>query len=143
MYHMSTCDLVNSVVRSLCKVCPCFVKPISATVTQNASSITCDCSDHGFVYTGHTKYILKPFNTVRDLGLRHDTILNFSEHTANQVPKARKLVGFTMINFKNIESRLLLLYKKCTIRILRYRVLVYSNCRRIQLINLKCSRKIN
>lgn len=74
------------------------------------------------------KHTLKPLNTVRDLGLRYSDSLNFSEHIASQVSKARKLIGFIMINFNNTESRLLL-YRKCILPILEYGILVYSNCR--------------
>ena len=49
------------------------------------------------------KHTLKPLNTVRHLGLTYSDSLNFSEHIASQVSKARKLIGFIMINFNNTE----------------------------------------
>ncbi|CAH8460438.1 unnamed protein product [Schistosoma rodhaini] len=82
------------------------------------------------------KYTLKPLNTVRDLGLRYSDSLNFSEHIASQISKARKLIGFIMINFNNTESRLLL-YRKCILPILEYGILVYSNCRHNDLIKIE------
>ncbi|CAH8437845.1 unnamed protein product [Schistosoma bovis] len=98
----------------------------------------------GFIHIGRClnlnltvqTHTLKPLNTVRDLGLRYSNSLNFSEHIISQVSKARKLIGLIMINFNNIESRLLL-YRKCVLPILEYGILVYSNCRHNDLIRIE------
>ncbi|CAH8625506.1 unnamed protein product [Schistosoma guineensis] len=96
----------------------------------------------GFIYIGLNlnlsihKHTLKPLNTVRDFGLRYSNSPNFSEHIASEVSKARKLIGLIMINFNNIESRLLL-YGKCILPILEYGILVYSNCRHNDLMKIE------
>ncbi|CAH8559648.1 unnamed protein product [Schistosoma haematobium] len=98
----------------------------------------------GFIHIGRClnlnltvqTHTLKPLNTVCGLGLRYSNSLNFSEHIISQVSKARKLIGLIMINFNNIESRLLL-YRKCVLPILEYGILVYSNCRHNDLIRIE------
>ncbi|CAH8493423.1 unnamed protein product [Schistosoma haematobium] len=91
----------------------------------------------GFIHIGRClnlnltiqKHTLRLLNTVCDLSLRYSNSLNLSEYISLQVSKARKLMGFIMINYNNIESRLLL-YRKCVLPILEYGILVYTNCRR-------------